>query len=102
MSVEKLVLPKRKKKKSSIVLKIAFIAVFAVVGVSIASNFAQLNQVNEEKARLEEEVAYYEEQIDDLSERMLEENWDSVIESIAREQYSMLKDGETIYGSENF
>ncbi len=102
MSVERLVLPKRKKKKGSIVLKIAFVAVFAVVGVSIASNFAQIKEVNAEKELLEEEVAYYEEQIEELSERMLEENWDSVIESIAREQYSMIKDGETIYGSENF
>lgn len=102
MEIAKYETPKRKKKRSSLILKVGFIFLLSIMAISIAANFVLLSEAKDEEAALEAQVAYYEEEIEDLQNKMLDENLDEVVEAIAREEYGLLQDGETVYSSENF
>lgn len=54
-------------------------------------------QLHQERDRLREENAVLEERIEQVESDLKEVNSDEVVERVAREQYGMRKEGETVH-----
>lgn len=85
----------RRMEKAGYAISIAVI-VICLSGITISSMW-RLSQIKRETARLEIELAYWQDRLSDIEEQIKEATKDETIERIAREKLGLVMPGETVY-----